>query len=154
MRRAIHNTRWLFTGELPFRYSKGDYKGKKMLISQMYTASLSEKAFLRRDLEAWAGRPMNDFELKGFDLNNLVGHSCMIQIVHKDGFANVQAIMATPKGVQVEPIETASDYLPIRITNLLAKQLATEEVTTLAEKGFNKADVKPPEFTKEEVDIF
>lgn len=140
--------------ELPYRYARGDYKGKKMLISQMYTASLNEKAYLRRDLEAWAGKPLTETQLKGFDLNSLVGHSCMIQVVHKDGFANVQTIMAKPVGMTPESLETDPDYLPIRITNLLAKQLATEEVTTLAEKGFNKATGPGPQGTEKDLEIY
>lgn len=78
--------------------------GKPFAVSQFYTASLHEKSQLRKDLEAWRGKKFTPEELEGFDLNNVLGAYCMIQVVHsQDGqYANVNAIMATkekPEGV-------------------------------------------------------
>jgi hypothetical protein len=73
------------------------------LIMQRYTASLHEKAVLRKNLEAWRGRRFTDDELKGFDLKNIVGQPCQIQILHSEAngnvYANIAAIMAAPKGM-------------------------------------------------------
>lgn len=74
-------------------------------VSQFYTASLHEKAQLRQDLERWRGKKFTDDELQGFDLKNVLGTYCQIQVVHSaDGqYANVNAIMAykgeKPEGV-------------------------------------------------------
>ena len=73
-------------------------------ITKQYTASLNESASLRQDLAAWRGRDFTPEELEAFDLRNIVGTSCMINVVHKvkkDGktFANIQSIMALPKGM-------------------------------------------------------
>lgn len=73
-------------------------------INKQYTASLNESASLRQDLAAWRGRDFTPEELEAFDLRNIVGTSCMINVVHKvkkDGktFANIQSIMALPKGM-------------------------------------------------------
>lgn len=78
--------------------------GRPFATSQFYTASLHEKAQLRKDLEAWRGKKFTDAELEGFDLTSVLGAYCMIQIVHSaDGnYANVNAIMSTrekPEGV-------------------------------------------------------
>ncbi len=35
--------------------TEGEYKGKRFVISQKYTLSLSEKANLRKHLESWFG---------------------------------------------------------------------------------------------------
>lgn len=69
--------------------------GRPFAISQFYTASLHEKAKLRKDLEAWRGKKFTDTELEGFDLNDVLGKYCMIQVIHStDGqYANVNAIM-------------------------------------------------------------
>lgn len=71
--------------------------GKPFAVSQFYTASLHEKSQLRKDLEAWRGKKFTADELEGFDLNNVLGKYCMIQVVHSpDGqYANVNAIMST-----------------------------------------------------------
>jgi hypothetical protein len=70
--------------------------GRPYAVTQWYTVSLHEKSQLRKDLEAWRGRRFSDEELEGFDLKNVLGTYCMIQIVHSpDGkYANVNAIMS------------------------------------------------------------
>jgi hypothetical protein len=68
---------------------RGDFErdGKKVnlprAISQCYTLSLSEKANLRSDLEAWRGRKFTAEELNGFDLKTILGAACQLQIVHE-----------------------------------------------------------------------
>jgi hypothetical protein len=72
-------------------------------ITQRYTASLNEKSVLRRDLSAWRGRDFTPAELAEFNLRNIVGAPCMIQIIHREyngkKYANVASIMTLPKGV-------------------------------------------------------
>lgn len=79
--------------------------GRPFVATQFYTASLHEKAQLRKDLEAWRGKKFTDEELEGFDLKNVAGAYCMLQVVHSADrqYANVNAIMSfkgeKPKGV-------------------------------------------------------
>lgn len=72
-------------------------------VSKRYTASLHEKAALRRDLEAWRGAKFSDAELQRFDLASVLGKTCLLSIVHvdKDGktFANIGGVMKAPKGM-------------------------------------------------------
>lgn len=69
-------------------------------ISKEYTMSLSEKANLRRDLESWRGKKFSENELVGFDLINILGKGCQIQVIHNDkGYANIAGIMSLPKGM-------------------------------------------------------
>lgn len=73
--------------------------GQPFLVSAFYTNSLGEKANLRKILEAWRGRQFTEEELKGFDLQNILGVACMLNVAHNDaGKARVQAVMALPKG--------------------------------------------------------
>jgi hypothetical protein len=78
---------------------------KPFLVQQRYTASLNEKSNLRRDLQNWRGKPFTPEELKGFDLEKLLGVNCQLNIVHKprtDGsgvWANVGAIMPLARGM-------------------------------------------------------
>lgn len=72
-------------------------------ISKRYTASLNEKSTLRSDLAAWRGRDFTPEELAAFDLRNIVGASCLINVIHKESngktYANIGNIMALPKGM-------------------------------------------------------
>lgn len=72
-------------------------------ISQRYTASLNEKSILRRDLIAWRGRDFTPQELEEFNLRNIVGAPCLLQVVHREyngkKYANMASIMTLPKGM-------------------------------------------------------
>ena len=79
--------------------------GRPFSISREYTASIGYKANLRKDLEAWRGRPFSAEELRNFSLENVLGAPCLLGIVHKPSkdnskvYANVGSIMALPKGM-------------------------------------------------------
>ena len=79
--------------------------GSRHIVKQDYTASLDEKAKLRKHLQSWRGRTFTQAELTGFDLENVVGVPCLISITHNTGskggtFANVEAVMKPPKGME------------------------------------------------------
>lgn len=80
--------------------------GRPFSISKEYTASIGEKANLRKDLEAWRNRKFTATELANFSLENVLGAPCLIGVVHvpsKDGtktYANLGSIMALPKGME------------------------------------------------------
>ena len=73
-------------------------------INQRYTASLNEKSVLRRDLAAWRGRDFTASELTEFNLRNIVGAPCLLQVIHREyngrKYANIASIMTIPKGMQ------------------------------------------------------
>lgn len=76
--------------------------GTPFVISKRYTASLSDRATLRHDLEAWRGKKFTKDELLGFELKNIIGKPCMINIAHTERgdrkYADVAAIMCLPNG--------------------------------------------------------
>lgn len=84
-----------------------EIKGEEVprTVSQTFTASLSDKASLRKMLESWRGKKFTPEELNGFDLRNVAGVPCFISIIHatsKDGtktYANVASIAKLPKGM-------------------------------------------------------
>lgn len=92
-----------------------EFDNKPFVASRMYTASLNEKATLRKHLESWRGRKFSADELKGFDVEVLLGVNCQINIVHfeKDGktYANVETIVPAPKGV---PKISVRDYVRVK----------------------------------------
>lgn len=84
-----------------------DEEGQPFLVFKRYTLSLTDKANLRRDLEAWRGRKFTEQELAGFHLKNVLGAPCMLSVVHEtrdgDTYANVNAVMAMSKGTVCPP---------------------------------------------------
>ena len=79
------------------------------VISKEYTMSLGEKSTLRKDLEAWRGRPFTTEELQGFDLKNILNVPCQLKInqQEKNGktYTNIAAIISIPKGMSVAPVD-------------------------------------------------
>ena len=93
----------LISFELPTELiESGEWAGSPYSLSKFYTASLSEKATLRHDLEAWRGRPFTEEELKGFDLKNVLGKPCMVSVIKTDtGKSKINSVMAVMKGMTV-----------------------------------------------------
>lgn len=78
--------------------------GKPHMAIKRFTLSLHEKSRLRPFLEAWRGKKFTPEELKGFDLENLMGVCGQFQIIHavsKKGktFGNIQTVVPYAKGV-------------------------------------------------------
>lgn len=85
--------------ELP--YEKMD-DGKPFIVSKFYTASLGEKANLRKDLVAWRSKEFTPEELRGFDSKNILDKACQVTIIQKEnGKTSVAGISGVPKGVEI-----------------------------------------------------
>lgn len=104
----------LIMWELPDETYEQDGETKCRVLSKEYTLSLHEKSSLTKALEAWRGKKFTEEELKGFDLNNILGKPCQIQIIHTqkgdNTYANIASIMALPKGMKVENPATTIVY--------------------------------------------
>lgn len=80
--------------------------GQRFAAHKRYTASMHEKASLRKALESWRGKPFveADFKPGGFKLEKLLGAGCQLQIIHEDRdgktYANIAAIMKLGKGMK------------------------------------------------------
>lgn len=68
---------------LIWQLDKMDSEGKPYEVAMMYTASLHEKAKLCQHLESWRGRAFTEEELNDFELENVIGVNCQLQIIHK-----------------------------------------------------------------------
>jgi len=79
-------------------------EGFPQAISSYYTLSLGEKSILRRHLQGWRGRKFTDSELESFELFDLLGKPCQLQVIHNlsggNTYANVDAVLAWPRGME------------------------------------------------------
>lgn len=131
---------WELPNEL---MTEGDYAGKPFIVSKFYTASLSEKANLRKDLVNWRGRDFTEQELMGFDSKNILGKPCMVQITTNDkGKNKVTGVMALMKGTECPPQINKAVYFSLERSEFDARVMESLS-------DFYKGEIqKSPEFQK------
>lgn len=84
-----------------------DGKQEPRWLSKEYTASLSEKAKLVKDVTSWRARPFTEDEMSedgsGFDLTSLGGMPCMLTVIVRSGkngdYNQIENISPVPKGI-------------------------------------------------------
>lgn len=90
--------------------------GQRFTVRRRYTVSLNSKATLRRDLESWRGRTFTDEELKGFDVEAVLGANCNVNVVQEkregETYANVTAI--TPLHKTQRKIAASGKYIRVK----------------------------------------
>lgn len=126
--------------ELPTEMmNEGDAAGKPFTVSKFYTASLGEKANLRRDLQNWRGREFTTEELAGFHAKNILGKTCMLSLTANDkGKTRVTGVMALPKGITVPDQVNPSVYFSL--------DEFSREVFEGLSKGYQKFITASPEY--------
>ena len=75
--------------------------GRPFAIFKNYTHSWSDKANLRIDLQSWRGRPFSEEEMHKFDLANVLGAWCMLNVIERQGqngntYSNVAGVTPVP----------------------------------------------------------
>lgn len=108
-----------FRWELPLELM--EETGMPFSIGRRYNWSMNKKSALRQDLEAWRNRPFTAEDLSSdnphpFDVKNVLGKPCMLQVVHDETgeYANIAAVAAMPKGMQVPPQVNKSVYFSLQ----------------------------------------
>ena len=77
--------------------------GRPYTVSKFYTASLGKKSNMRKDFESWRGVAFSEEQLKGFDLKNVLGATCLLSIIESEtGKTKVNAVMKLPKNIKVQ----------------------------------------------------
>ena len=138
-RRQVH-----FTWELPNDLmTEGDHAGKPFMVSKFYTASMNEKATLRKDLENWRGREFTPEELSGFDPKNVLGKACLLSIIlNEKGKAKITGVSGLPKGMDVPKQVNTSFYFSLEV-----EDFSRNDYEMLPE-FFRELIAKSPEYQK------
>lgn len=79
--------------------------GRPFAIFKNYTLSWSEKANLRLDLQAWRGKAFTQEEMRKFDLKNILGAWCMLNVIERAGkngntYSNVDSVTPVPSVIK------------------------------------------------------
>lgn len=119
-------------------------------MRKWYTASFHPKSRLRIDLESIRGRKFTPEELAGFDLQKVVGSTCLMGIVHgtdKMGKpkAQISSLMKLPKGMAVGELELEKEFFDLgRFDQNVFDRLPSWIQTKIADSPeFQKASSKP-----------
>lgn len=84
--------------------------GRPFAIFKNYTLSWSEKANLRLDLQSWRGRPFTQNEMQRFDLKDVLGAFCMLNIIERPGksdgklYTNVDGVTPVPHAMKYRTV--------------------------------------------------
>lgn len=109
-------------------------------ISREFTASMNEKATLRKFLEGWRGKKFTDEEAAQFDVGAILGKACLLSVTETDKggetYSNVANASPLIKGMAPPPPENECilftsessqatfDKLPKRVKEKVAAQLS------------------------------
>lgn len=104
--------------EIPDERVEYEKDGRKMegplTIGKFYTASMNEKATLRKHLEGWRGKSFTDDEAAAFDVGKLLGVACMLTVVEeeRDGksYSNISGIGKLPRSINTPIAENDLIY--------------------------------------------
>lgn len=141
----------MFTFEIAAEMRIVNGEERPTLISRRFTASLHEKATLRKFLETWRGRKFTKEELAGFELRKVLGQPCMLTIVHSDDkkYANIAAAAAMPRGSIAPPQMEASIYYEIEQGRDATYHLLSEKLQSSIDVGAGRV-AAPSESKREE----
>lgn len=128
--------------EVPSERVEYEKDGKKvegpLTIGKFYTASMNEKAALRKDLESWRGKGFSDEEAANFDVAGILGKACLLSVVESESggktYSNIASISGVPKGMPIPKPENellyydpdnlkAWDKLPKWLKDKIEKQI-------------------------------
>jgi hypothetical protein len=97
--------------------------GRPFTVGKRYTFSSSEKATLRKDLEAWRGRAFSDAELTGgppdgFHIRKIIGVPCLLTVIHEVGRdgrtrARISSVTKIMKGQAAPRMVNPPQYLSL-----------------------------------------
>ena len=99
-------------------FEVAEYKqdGTPFTIGERFTASLAEKATLRKFLEGWRGQAFTPEQLKGFDVEAVIGAPAIIAVVHREvggkTYDNIASASKLMKGMP--PLKPSGKYVRVK----------------------------------------
>jgi hypothetical protein len=106
--------------------------GRRFIVGKRYTVSLHEKSGLHKDLKSWRGKAFTADELKGFDVEKVIGVPCRLLITHdeKDGttYGNVTQIMKADKASAIVPNGT---YIRVKDRDQAQQTVGNDKSSTV-----------------------
>lgn len=133
----------LFEWEVPEHTNNNS---EPLTISKFYNVSFFEKSNLSKDLTSWKGKPFSPQEKKQFNMGDMLGQTCQIQIMEKDnGKQQIVSIMPLK-----EPM--TEQYHKSKLFSIEDYQNDRKEVFNQIREGIRNIILRSKELTTEEAD--
>ncbi len=120
-------------------------------LSKDFPASLYEKSGMYKFLVSWRGRQFTPEELKGFDLENVLGANLMLNIVHNErGYEKIESCGPLPKGMGKRAAENDTtlydieDSVPQSLPEWIRKRIAFSVEHSSAPSNGGSSHEQPP----------
>lgn len=129
-----------------------------MSIGRTFTASMSEKANLRKFIEGWFGKQFpTDGAAEAFEFKQLLSRQCLLNVTHNERggktYANINSAAPIPRGMQVtakqenpslyfdlhEPDQKVFDSLPKWLKEKIQSRMPESEPTAAAKSVEERA---------------
>ena len=127
-------------------------------VHKKFTLSLHEKSQLRPFLEGWRGKKFTEQELEGFDLKNILGKTCMVNIQHDEYqgnvYAQVQSVAPIMKGMPAPQPENELTYFCIDDHNEIPDIVGTHYREVIQSSEEWRAKAAQPTHVEPEEDPF
>lgn len=123
--------------------------GRPFAIFKNYTLSWSEKANLRLDLQSWRGKAFTQEEMRKFDLKNVLGAFCMLNIIERpsqDGgktYTNVNGVTPVPAMIKQNGLPA-----PVNVNEMFNLQEPDWVMFENFSDNLKKKIIASPEFEK------
>jgi len=133
--------------ESPILMEKGDFKGKPMLLLSNFNFSMYKNSMLCQFIEQWIGKSLTQKEADEFDLDQQLGQSGFVNVVHNEDFVNISTIMPLPQGMDApKPVGDLITYDPISNNEAMFNKLSDK----LKEKVKNSKEYGQPPVVESE----
>lgn len=98
-----YSNKIMLTFELLGETVEIDGEEKPRQISKIFAFATGQRSGLRKFLQSWDGKQLSDEQAAEEELSQRLGRTCQLQVVLNEtgDKANIDNIMAVPKGVQV-----------------------------------------------------
>jgi hypothetical protein len=126
-----------------------------MTISREFTLSMGKKSNLRKFIEGMYGVALQDEEAYSFDMTNMLGEACLLNVVHKTSskgtvYALIQSAAPIPKGMAVQDMHNPAQNLDYEkfdeklfesLPNFLKEKIAKTEEFKKMRGGINTDEI-------------
>jgi hypothetical protein len=144
-------------------FKEGD-EPKPYSISRMFTLSMGQKSHLRPFVEGFIGTALSDDEAYAFDIEELLGEACLLNVVHetKEGttYANIHSATQLPKSMKAPELFNEAKVIDVNSAPLAEidalpdflkdKMKSSEEYVARIQGGDSMAKLnRPPRIAKE-----
>lgn len=101
----------VFIWEIPSARIEVEGEDKPRWLSEFYRVSLNEKANLAKMLTSWRGKAFTEDEADGFDLSEMLGKACQLQVLlaarNDEAACNrIAGVFGLPKGFESPAAES------------------------------------------------